>query len=148
MCRFEAVPEQVDTLVSKIKDDMFPQLEGARIMCIFDNKKKKAGGKLVIARIKKFNDELKFLAMNDLGITYDYAIFIDHQVWDNLVDRDKNRIIFHELLHTDVNYGKDDPWKLRDHEIQGFYDEIDYNADDPQWAERLFSIAESVHDKE
>ena len=148
MSRYEPVPEQVNSLVEDVKSKEFPHLDGSMIMTIFDNKKKSVGGRIVIARIKKMNDELKFFAMNDMGLTYDYAIFIDRMVWDALDERDKERIIFHELCHCDVDFDKSSVYNVRDHEIQGFYDEADYNADDARWSERISVVAQSVHDPE
>ncbi len=148
MSRYEPVPEQVVTLVDDVKDKEFPELDGAMFMSIFDMKKKAVGGRIVIARIKKMNDELKFFAMNDVGITYDYAIFIDKAVWDVLDERDKERVIFHELNHCEVDFDKKVPYGIKDHEIQGFYSEADYNADDNRWSERVSVIAQSVHDPE
>lgn len=146
MSRYEPVPEQVVSLVDRIKDEKFPQLDGANFMTIFDMNKKMTGGRIVIARIKKMNDELKFFAMNDNGFTYDYAIFIDKVVWETLDERDKERIIFHELCHCEVDFDKKTPYNIKDHEIQGFYDEADYNSDDERWSERVGLIAQSVHD--
>lgn len=146
--RFEPVPEQVVRLCEDVCLVKFPNLDGARIMYIFDTKRKVSGGRLTFARIKKLNDELKFLAMNDDGITYDYIVFIDKKIWDALEDPDRRRIIYHEFCHCEVDFEKLNPYGIRDHEIQGFYDEADYNADDPRWSERLSLIAESVYDPE
>lgn len=148
MSRYEPVPEQVTTMIDEVKDTKFMELAGSQIMTIFDTDKKMTGGRLVIARIKKMNDELKFFAMDDMGITYDYAIFIDKQVWDVLDDRDRERIIFHELCHCEVDFGKKNPYGIKDHEIQGFYAEAEYNADDERWSERVGLVAQSVHDPE
>lgn len=144
--RFEPVTEDVIRFCDSIKTENFSSLDGANILYIFDTKKRKSKGKYVIACIKKMNDEKKFLAMNDDGFTYDYAIYIDKNIWNSINDSDKKRIIFHEFCHTDVDFEKDNPYGLRDHEIQGFYDELKFNADDERWAERLSVIAKSIYD--
>lgn len=146
--RYEEVGFQVEEMVERIAIDKFPELEGAHIKVIFDLKKKTKDGRIVVARIKKMNDELKFLAMTEEGLEYDYMIFIDKQVWDCLEDRDRERVIFHELCHTQVDTGKECPYNIKDHEIQGFHAETEYNADDPRWAERIHVICQSVHDPE
>ena len=146
--RYEDVEENVVKKVEEIAQSIFPQLFGANIKVVYDTKKKMDKGRISIARIKKLNEENKFLAMDNSGFTYDYMIFIDKNIWIELNERDKERIIFHELCHTKVLTEKDDPWSLKDHEIQGFYDELDYNIDDPRWSERISVIAESVYDKD
>lgn len=146
--RFEAVPQQVIDLCEDIRLKYFINLDGSRTLYIFDTKKKVAGGRIVFAWIKKLNDELKFLAMNDAGITYDYVMFFNKDIWDALDDTDRRRIIYHEFCHTEVDFEKVNPYGIKDHEIQGFYSEADYNADDPRWAERISVIAASIYDPE
>jgi len=146
--RYEPVPENTVNLCEYIRVENFPVLDGARVMYIFDNKKKTSGGRIVVARIKKMNDEMKFLAMNDMGMTFDYCMFIDKNVWGELDKEDRKRIAFHEFCHCDVNMEKKNPYGIRDHEIQGFYDEHDFNSDDLRWNERVAVIAESVYDEE
>ena len=148
MSRYEPVPADVDSIVEKMKMEKFGILDGANIMVIFDNKKKVSNARYVIARIKKMNDELKFFAMNDDGMIYDYAMFIDKNIWMVLTDRDKERIVFHELSHCEIDFEKKNPYNIKDHEIQGFYDEVDYNIDDPRWSERISVIALAVYDPE
>lgn len=146
--RYEEVDWKVEQLVENIARAKFPELDGAHFKVIFDLKKKVSAGRIVVARIKKMNDELKFLATTEEGFEYDYMIFIDKQVWDVLEGRDRERVIFHELCHTQVDTGKESPYGIKDHEIQGFHAETDYNADDPRWAERVSVICASVHDPE
>lgn len=148
MSRYEDAGYNETVMVSTIIDQKFPELAGANIKVVFDSKKKLSAGQISIARIKKLNEELKFLAMDENGVEYDYMITIDKQVWDHLDFNDRPRIIFHELCHTQVDSGKDNPYNIKDHEIQGFYAETDYNADDPRWLERVSVIAEAVHDPE
>jgi predicted metallopeptidase len=148
MCRYEPVPVQVESVVDNVKENNFPNLMGANIMSIFDTKKKVQSGKISVARIKKTNDELKFFAMNNDGVTYDYMLFIDKAVFEVLSDRDKERVIYHELCHCDVNFDKKCQYGIKDHEIQGFYDEVDYNSDDSRWSERVADVADSVYDTE
>ncbi len=144
MCRYEHVSAKELEMKEIITKQYFPELDGYRIMMIFDNKKKVSGGRVVVARIKKLNEEMQYFSMGDDGSTYDYAMFLDYNVWQTLDDRDKERIIFHELCHCDVESGKAG---IKDHEIQGFYNEASFNSDDERWSERVSIIAESVYDK-
>jgi predicted metallopeptidase len=146
MIRFEDVPEEITAMVENIQVNLFPDLEAANILVAFDLKKKVVSGKISIARIKKMTDELKYLAVADSGIYYDYLIALDKNVWQAIAPNDQARVIFHELAHTEVDFSKDNPYGIRDHEIQGFHCETEQNADDPKWMDRVSVIAESVWD--
>lgn len=146
--RYDAVPSQVVDFCEAIRLKNFLNLDGARIMYVFDNKKSVKAGRITIAKIKKTNDEMKFLSMEENGTTYDYVLTIDRTIWDALEERDRQRVIFHELCHCEVDMEKANPYGIKDHEIQGFYDEVPYNADDERWNERIAVIADSVYDPE
>jgi len=146
--RFEAVPAQVVSLCEEVRYEKFPHLDGVRVLYVFDLKKKTSGGRITFARIKKTNDETKFLSMDDSGVTYDYVMTFDKLIWEALDDVDRKRIIYHEFCHCEVDFEKANPYGVKDHEIQGFYDELIYNSDDPRWNERLSVIAEALYDKE
>jgi hypothetical protein len=146
MSRFEDVPGQVESFVQNVLDNNFPELQGALIKVMFDTKKRKSGGKFVFARIKKTNDELKAFATKDDGTPYDYIMFLDKNLWLALDDKDRDKLVFHELCHCKVDLESTDQYKIQDHEIQTFYAEIEYSKDDPRWLERVTAICESVHD--
>jgi len=144
--RYEDAVDEVVNRVEGVKSEEFPNLDGANIMVVMDTQKKVSSGKYVIARIKKMNDELKFFTANDMGLTYDYVMFIDKVIFDALDTDDQRRVIYHELCHCEVDQSKKSPYGIKDHEIQGFYDEASYNEDDPRWSERVGDIAESIYD--
>ena len=146
--RFEDVTSDIYQMVENIIKDEFPALDGAKFIILYDTKKRKTGGRYIIGRIKKANDELKALSMSDEGIPPDYIMFLDKQIFNVLDDRDKERVVHHELCHCEVNFDSENQYRIKDHEIQSFYAEIDYNNDDHRWTERVSSIAESVYDPE
>jgi hypothetical protein len=150
--RYEPVPQDVVDFCEKIKEDKFDHLLGANFLYVFDNKKKTVGGAIVFARVKILNDELKFLAMNDDGIIYDYIIYIDKNIWNALsfddYHKERTRIIFHEFCHCVVDFTKKNPYGLRGHTIESFHEEIKDSQDDSFWKERISVIAESVYDPE
>lgn len=147
--RFEDVPQQINDFVETVKNDNFPELDAAIILVLFDTKKRKSGGRYVIGRIKKANDEVRVMAADSNGISPDYVMFLDKQIWDVLDDRDQERIVKHELYHCETNFESDtNQYKICDHEIQTFYAEIEENQDDSRWVERVSVIAESVYDSE
>lgn len=144
--RFEDTPQDVIDFVSNVQEKYFPNLSTAIIKIFFDVKKRKSEGKFVLARIKKANDEIKILAMNDDGSMPDYLLFIDKNVWQNISDTDKEKLIYHEFCHCEVDFEKENPYMIKGHEIQTFYDEIEFVRDDPRWIERVGAIASHVYD--
>jgi len=146
--RFEDVTSDIERMVDKMVDDNFPELRTANITILFDTKKRKSGGQFVMGRLKKANDETKALAVGDDGVAPDYVLFIDKNIYDVLDDNDKKRLLFHQLCHVHYDGDCENPYKVKGPEIQTFYAEIEYNKDDPRWAERLSAVAESVYDPE
>ena len=150
MSRFEDADQfTIDMVYQVINDNMeFNNLVDAKIKVLFDQKKKMSGGRYVLGRIQKANDLIRTLTANpndDLADGYDYILYLDLAVWDSIDDTDKKRIIFHELNHCDVNFDKPNPYGIKDHEINGFYSELEYNKDDTRWLERLSTVAESLY---
>jgi len=145
--RFEDVPNQHYELLNKIIDKDFPHLASTAIELIFDTKKRVSEGKIVLGRLQKSNDFTRHLSVtntNPDGV--DYFLYLDKNVFEHIDEADKIRLIRHELQHAHVDYEKTNPFGIRGHEINDFYDEIEYNKDDPRWAERLATIAESLYD--
>ena len=146
MSRFEDAPKQTIDFVEKVVNDNFPELQGSLIKVMYDNKKRKSGGRLVLGRMKKTNDELKAFAMDENGNPFDYIMFLDRLVWDNIEEKDKEKLVFHELCHCHIDGEATDTYKIKDHEIQTFYAEIEFVRDDPRWLERVSTIAASLYD--
>lgn len=148
--RFEEAPEWVYEMVNEVRKDKFQSLGSAAIKVLYDTKKRKSGGNYVIGRMQKANDLVKRLTADDVespeGV--DYIMYLDKAVFENIEDIDRQRIIQHELFHCDVNLDADNPYKLRGHEIETFYDEIEANKDDPRWKERCVTIASSIYDED
>jgi hypothetical protein len=137
--RYEQVTEGVYEILKQVREEHFPELAGAEILCIFDTKKKKAKGKLALASIQSTNDLQKFLTLEDTGTEegYDYILRIDKNAWEIAETADKIRLIRHELRHTKVDSEAAKPWGLRGHSIEDFYTEIRLNEDNPRWAQEL-----------
>ncbi len=149
MSRFEDATQDVIDMVDKVKREAFAHLLNAKIKILMDTKKRKSGGKYVLGRIKKTNDELKALALNEFDQPYDYILFLDNVVFNAIDEFDKIRIIRHELQHCEVDIeNADNPYKIRGHEVEDFHDEIIYNKDDPRWGERIVVIADSIYEND
>lgn len=147
MSRFESVPEDVQEFVERIKNDAFPQLVNASVLVLFDTKKRKSGGNYVLGRMTKSNDLIKHLTedLSDDGV--DYIIYLDQAVWNEIEEADKVRLVRHELCHCEFDIdSRANPYKIRDHEVQDFYSEIEFNREDPRWFERLGLVAQSIHE--
>lgn len=149
--RFEDAPSQVINLVETVREKWFPELEGAKIKVVFDLKKRVSGGKLVLGRIMKANDLTRFLTIDEAESTegFDYFLFFDKKIFELMDIEDQIRLARHELRHTDVDFESEtDQFKVKPHDIEDFYDEIELNRDDPRWAERVVTVAEAVYEQE
>ncbi len=137
--RYEQVTEDVYNVLRDVKEDNFPELSGAEILCVFDTKKKITKGKLELASITTTNDLQKFLTLDETGTEegYDYIMRIDKLAWECATIADRVRLIRHELRHTLVDTDATKPWKTRGHSIEDFYTEIRLNEDNPRWAQEL-----------
>ena len=149
--RYEDCTTDVDDILAEVRDEHFPELVNAKIMCLFDTKKRMSGGKLTLARIKKSDDLIRHLTMDDSGEEegYDYIIFLDQMLWENIEREDKVRLVRHELKHTVVdNESRTTPYKLRGHTIEDFYSEIALNEDDPRWCQRVAELLTHLYEQE
>ncbi len=146
--RFEDVGNQVYHMMEDVINNEHSHLVGAGICIMFDNKKRKQGDGYVLGRIKATSEEMKAFATNEQGQPYDYVMFLDKEVWLRLDEEDQKRLIYHELCHCKVTESETAPYKVRTHEIETFYSEIERNSSDPRWSERIGLIAASVHDPE
>lgn len=149
MIRYEDAPE-TEALLHKIRFEHFPELVNAKILVLFDLKKRGSKGMVCLARIMKANDLIRHLTTDDKALAegYDYIITIDKVFWDNAGNEDRARVIRHELRHTfyDIE-SKSDPYKLIDHDITDFYAEVEMNQDDPRWRMRCASLVVDIYDQ-
>jgi hypothetical protein len=121
--RYEDVTNDVIEVLKEIRNTHFPELKNAKIKVLFDLKKRRSGGALVLGRIMKTNDFLRHLTMDQMEAVegYDYIIALDKLCWQSINDEDRARIIRHELRHTHFDIdAESSPYKLQDHTIAGF----------------------------
>ena len=151
MGRFEECGDEVIDIVEDVKNDVFPSLRSAKVKILFDTKKRMSGGKLVIGRMQKTNDLLRHLTVDESNSDdgFDYILYIDKNVWTNVSSDDKIRIARRQLQHCDVDMDANaNPYKLRGFETEDFYDEIEYNKDDPRWYDRCVEVGLSIYDRD
>ena len=147
MSRFTEATQEPYDIISELVAKEFPNLAGARFEVIFDTKKRKSGNRLVFGRIQATGDLLQYLSSdkdNPEGV--DYIMYLDANLWENMDNFDKKRLVYHELCHCEVDLDKKKPYGIKDHSIQMFEEEIDYNSDDPKWTMRLATMLESLYD--
>ena len=149
--RYEEVTDDVRSLLDKVLADHFGELKNAKIIALFDLKKRVSGGLIVLGHIKKTNDLIRHLTREDASSAegYDYIITIDKKGWETIDDRDRVRLLRHELRHTyfDID-ATENPYKLLDHSISDFYEEIELNKDDPKWRQRVATMLADIYEQQ
>ena len=149
--RYEDVTDDVADMLKEIRSTYFPELRNAKIKLLFDLKKRQAGGMLVLGRIMKTYDLLRHLTMDQVEAVegYDYIIALDKLCWQTITDEDRARIIRHELRHTyfDID-AENTPYKLQNHTIADFYEEVETNKTDPRWRERVGRLVADIYEQQ
>lgn len=150
MSRYVETPSSVLEIVKQVREEHFPQLENCNIKVLMDSKKKMSGGKIVFAYVKKANQVEKFLTADEIvnnGV--DIFMFIDSNIFYNISEGDKVRLIRHELRHIFYDpESTESPYKIIDHDVTDFRVEIELNQDEPMWGERVSEIAAAVYAKD
>ena len=151
MNRFEDAPDAVVELVDKVREQWFPELARARVKVLFDTKRRKSRGNWVLARIQRSNELIRHLTIEETHSEqgYDYILYLDKAVWEAIEEKDRIRIVRHELRHTFYDLeAKGTPYKLVGHDVEDFLMEIELNKDDPRWKERCAAIASSLYESD
>jgi hypothetical protein len=149
--RYEEVTPMVLKMLKELKAKDFSELKNAKIKVLFDLKKRKSGGRIILGRIMKTNDLIRLLTKDEVEVVegYDYIITLDKKCWDNIPDEDRMRILRHELRHAHFDIeAENDPYKLVTHSISDFYEEVETNQKDPRWRERVGTLAEDIYEQE
>ncbi len=140
MLRFEEATEEAGKVLAKVRGETFQLIDKAHIKLLFDTKMRKHGTGLILGRICKPDDLLKFFTRREdrEHIEYfDYVITLDKVAWGLAADVDKVRIVRHELRHVFHDADATDPWKLWPHDVEDFRIELRENEDDPDWGVNL-----------
>ncbi|MHB8110753.1 MAG: putative metallopeptidase [Syntrophorhabdaceae bacterium] len=149
--RYDEATDHVLDLLKEVRASEFPELVNAKIKVLFDLKKRKSGGLVVLARIMKTNDLMRHLTKDgiDMHNGYDYIVTLDKKCWENITDLDRIKILRHELRHTffDIE-SEDNPYKLLNHSVSDFYEEVELNKNDPRWRERVATLTEDIYEQE
>ncbi len=136
--RYEDAPEHAYKLLQKCIKEHFPEIGQVKVLILMDTKKRESQSMIVLARIIKTNELTRHLTIDESGsdLGYDYIVFFDKLLWNHTKDIDRNRLMRHELRHTDISVD-DSKLKIRAHTIEDFHSEVELNKDDPRWRQRL-----------
>lgn len=139
--------EKLVEVFLKILEERFPQYGYLNFKLIYDLKKRISKGNIVLASIETASPKIRYFSKDDRALEgYDYVLIVDQKAWQMASEKDKERIISHELRHVfvDENGSK----KIIGHEINDFYQELKLNDDDPEWARKLSTLVHDVYDQE
>jgi len=144
--RFEDVTQDALDLMREVRAEHFPNLRTAKILVLFDLKKRRSNGKMVLGRIQRTNDLLRHLTEDNADEGYDYIIYLDKVCWDVVANEDQTKIMRHELRHIlhDLESERT-PWKLIPHDIEDFAEEIELNRDDINWRSRVVGLTQETY---
>jgi len=149
--RYEEVTEEATRLLDEVETKYFPELRNAKIIMLFDLKKRTSGGRVVLGRIMRTNDLLRHLTKDEAEAIegYDYIITLDKQAWDAIQHEDRIRLLRHELRHAYFDIESEaNPYRLIDHSITDFYEEVELNKDDPRWRERVATVVADIYEQQ
>lgn len=147
MMRYEDADESLVSVFLDVMEERFPQFQYLNFKLVYDLKKRIKAGKVTLASIELASPKIKYFSQDEKAAEgYDYIIFVDRKAWELSNDKDKKRLLSHEMRHVFVDE-KDKP-KLVGHEIEDFYQEIKLNEDDPEWGRKLVRLVTDVYDQE
>ncbi len=147
--KYEDVPEMIYEMYERLKGQYFPQLSNAKILFLINNKKMMKRGSIVLGKMVKPSDLVKYLSRNEAPEDgYDYIMLLDSRLIKHCEESDIERVLRHELRHTFFDSDSKNPYKLVDHDFSDFYDEVDLNKDDPTWAKRVSQTVSLIYHQE
>jgi hypothetical protein len=147
MNRYEDCNDELVEVFLDLLESRFPAYGNLKFKIIFDLKKRIKQGKIVLASIELASEKIKFFSKDDVAVDgYDYVLTVDKKAWELADEKDKRRIISHELRHVFIN--EKGAAKIIGHEIEDFYAELKLNEDDPEWARKLTTIVADVYEQE
>ncbi|MFZ5451947.1 MAG: putative metallopeptidase [Thermodesulfobacteriota bacterium] len=149
MMKYEEVPETIDVLYNKLQKRHFPYLANAKILFLVSKKKMMSKGRIVLGKIVKPSALVKYLSRNEAPDDgYDYILYLDSKLINHCDEADIERVLRHELRHIFYDSDSKNPYKLIDHDFTDFYDEVELNKDDPNWANRVARTVSLIYEQE
>jgi hypothetical protein len=147
MTRFEDIDDSVVEVYMNVIEKRFPFLGQLNIKLIFDLKKRVKEGKICLASIELANEKIKYFSKDDVAVEgYDVVVFLDKKAWELANEKDRIRLMSHELRHVFID--ENGKVKLLPHDISDFREEIKLNQDDPEWDYRLTTVLNDIYEQE
>ncbi len=145
--RYEDANESLVELYLKVAEERFQTIANLNIKLMFDTKRRVSMGKLRLATVEIANEKIKYFTRNEIELEgVDYIVIVDKKAWELASEKDRIRLISHELRHVFVDEtGKH---KLLPHDIEDFASEVKLNIDDPDWANKLATLVVDVYEQE
>lgn len=145
--RYEEADESLVSVFSKVLDSRFAQYGYLNFKLVYDLKRRTKNGNLIMASIELASPKIKFFSQDKKAEEgYDYVLFVDKCAWVLASEKDRERLISHELRHVFIDeFGRP---KIVGHELEDFYAEIELNRDDPEWGRKLSILVMDVYEQE
>jgi hypothetical protein len=146
--RYEDANESLVEVYLKIAEERFPNTcANLNIKLMFDTKRRVSRGKLILASVEIASEKIKYFTKNEVELDgVDYILIVDKKAWELANEKDKTRLVSHELRHVFVDEtGKR---KLLPHDIEDFAAEVKLNVDDPDWGNNLATLVIDVYEQE
>jgi len=146
--RYEDANESLVEIYLKVAEERFPNTcANLNIKLMFDTKKRVNKGKLCLASVEIANDKVKYFTKHEVEVGgYDYILIVDKKAWELANEKDKIRLISHELRHVFID--ENDKHKILPHDIEDFVIEVKLNEDDPDWGTKLCTLVTDIYDQE
>jgi len=146
--RYEDADESLVEVFLKVAEERFPNTcANLNIKLMFDTKRRVRKGKICLASVEIANDKVKYFTKHEVEVGgYDYIIIVDRKAWELANEKDRIRLISHELRHVFVD--ENGKRKLVPHDIEDFVVELKLNEDDPDWGFKLCTLVEDVYEQE
>ncbi|MHB9075606.1 MAG: putative metallopeptidase [Desulfobaccales bacterium] len=147
--KYDEAPKNIEQMLEALKARHFPHLVNAKILLLISKKKMVKRGNIVLGKIVKPTDLVKFLSRNEAPDDgYDYVIMLDHKLIGYCEEADIERVLRHELRHTFFDSDSKNPFLLVDHDFTDFHDEVELNRDDPGWQKRVSQTVALIYHQE
>ncbi|MCL4500842.1 MAG: hypothetical protein M1438_03175 [Deltaproteobacteria bacterium] len=147
--KYDDAPDSLCELCANLIAQHFPHLANAKLLLLVNKKKMIQKGNIVLGKIVKPSDLLRYLSRNEAPEDgYDFIILFDNKLVQHCDDRDIERVLRHELRHVFFDADSKNPYSLIDHDFTDFYDEVELNQDDPTWAKRLAQTVSLIYHQE
>jgi hypothetical protein len=146
--RYEDADDSLVEVFLKVAEERFPNTcANLNIKLMFDTKRRVRKGKICLASVEIANDKVKYFTKHEVEVGgYDYIITVDKKAWELANEKDRIRLISHELRHVFVD--ENGKRKLIPHDIEDFVVEVKLNEDDPDWGFKLSTLVTDVYEQE